>query len=295
MLIILILMSIFLLLIIYYSHQLIYPKIHNHQTVLDYAISNNHIEENLLDNYQVENIDISSPFGYSLKGQIVVNENKDKFILLCHGITSNYDGMKKYMEIFLDRGYSILLYDHRNHGYSPKSFTSFGYYEKWDAKACIDLIVDKYKPGIIGVLGESMGAAIAMQLATIDNRLDFCIEDCGFSDAYQLFKLRSSTDNHKVVGILTKPTSYYMKVIYKWSFKDVSVIHTLNQAKCPIMFIHGSEDTYVPFQMVYDLYNSYQGPKKLLTVEGAVHANSVVHKRSLYTSSVNEFLDLYKF
>lgn len=49
-------------------------------------------------------------------------------------------------------------------------------------------------------MGESMGAATAMQLAAIDDRLMFCIEDCGFSNAYQLIKYRARLDHNLLVA-----------------------------------------------------------------------------------------------
>lgn len=286
---------IFLLAISYYIRLLIYPKVYSHEEVLNYALDNEHFKEDFLESYQKESVVITSPYGYPLRGKIILNEQTEKFMIMCHGITSNYHGMKKYIKIFLDRGYSILLYDHRNHGISQRSFTTYGYYEKFDAKACVDMIITKYNPKTIGVFGESMGAAIAMQLVTIDSRIDFCIEDCGYSDAYRLFKYRSEHDHHKLVGIFTKPTNFFMKAIYKWSFEDVSVVNYINKASCPILFIHGEDDDYVPFYMVHDLYNAYQHKKAILTIKGAKHANSIVTDPKAYIAGVNDFLNTYHF
>ena len=205
----------------------------------------------------------------------------------------SYVGSLKYLEIFLERGYSVLVYDHRNHGKSERNFTSFGYFEKDDAKMWVDYLYDRFDDPKVGVHGESMGASTALQLATIDHRLLFCIEDCGYSNAMELFRYRSSSDNNKFVSLLTFPTNIYIKLKYKWSFDDVSVEKFINKATCPIMFIHGDSDAYVPTYMVNDLYDSYKGDKMLYLAKDTKHAAAFVTDPVTYKEKIYEFLDKY--
>jgi fermentation-respiration switch protein FrsA (DUF1100 family) len=58
----------------------------------------------------------------------------------------------------------------------------------------------------------------------------------------------------------------------------------------PVMFIHGTEDTYVPTQMSVDMYNVKQGAKKLLLIPKAVHANAFSVDRELYTNETVQFI-----
>ena len=59
------------------------------------------------------------------------------------------------MDMFLKRGFAVFIYDHRNHGLSGGSDTSYGYYEKFDLKKCTDWVFDKLGKDIMeGLHGE---------------------------------------------------------------------------------------------------------------------------------------------
>jgi len=292
-LVIILIIIICLGIVIYFSRQIVYPKILTHKKVFDYEMERERIPFDLFEGLIEEDISINSYLGYTLKGKLYLQDNPNKFVLMCHGITSNYEGMKKYSIPLIKKGYSIMFYDHRNHGYSDRNYTTLGFFEKKDAKCCVDYLMKRFNEPLVGVLGESMGAATALQLVTIDNRLSFCIEDCGYSNAYNLMYHRALEDHNKILALFTKPTDIYLKFFYKFSLKDVSVVHTINKATCPILFIHGEEDSYVPFYMCKELYESYEGQKMMYTVKGASHAVAYPTDPETYSNEVNKFLDLY--
>ena len=99
------------------------------------------------------------------------------------------------MNLFLERGFNAIIYDHRRHGDSGGKTTSFGHYEKFDLKAVIDWLKEEKGPTLtLGIHGESMGAATMLLYAgMLEDGADFYIADCPFSDlkeqvSYQLKK-----------------------------------------------------------------------------------------------------------
>lgn len=279
--------------VIFYAKQLVHPNVKNHEYIYNRELERGSFEEDFFEKYPNEAIYLTSDFGYELFGKFLNNNGSKKIIMFCHGITLSHLGSLKYVKLFWAKGYSVLIYDHRNHGKSGSTNTSFGYYEKFDAKKWVDYLYDRFDSPEIGVHGESMGASIALQLVTIDNRIKFCIEDCSYSNAKRLFIYRTTQKYHKLFSFLTSLTKYYIILKYKWSFDDVSVEQFINMATCPILFIHGTEDLYIPTEMCVELFDAYNGEKMLYLAEGARHAMSFATNSKIYTQKIYEFLDKY--
>ena len=60
-----------------------------------------------------------------------------------------------------------------------------------------------------------------------------------------------------------------------------------------MLFIHGENDTFVPTNMVYPLYEAKPQPKELWIVPNADHATSYKRNKEVYTEKVKQFTDKY--
>lgn len=188
------------------------------------------------------------------------------------------------------------MYDHRNHGLSGGNYTSMGYFEKFDLKTCANYIFNKLGDDIsLGVLGESMGAATVLQYCAIDKRIDFCIEDCGYSDVFNLFKHRLKEDYKINFTPLLYIANILMRFKYGWNFKSASPITFIKNIDIPVLFIHGDKDDYVPTYMVYDLFNSKTtGFKDIYIAKDAKHADALISDPNKYDAVIGNFLDKVK-
>ena len=118
--------------------------------------------------------------GALLRGRLYVPKfvkQKPPIVIMAHGFTSTINGMTadKYAERFMENGFAVLLYDHRNFGASdgePRQEINF-----WvQARGYIDAIdfaneLTEIDTGKIAVWGASMSAREAFLVGTVDTRV----------------------------------------------------------------------------------------------------------------------------
>ncbi|MBK5241495.1 alpha/beta hydrolase [Clostridium sp.] len=279
----------------HFTKIILYPKVAKYNYTYQYEIEKGNIQIEEFNKLEKQEIYIDSEYGYKIHGFFFPNNNSKKVIILCHGITWSLYGSIKYMDMFLKRGFAVFIYDHRNHGLSGGKDTSFGYYEKFDLRKCTDWLYNNLGNDIIvGLHGESMGAGIVLQNIVIDSRIKFCIDDCGYSDAEDLFKYRLAKDYNIKKFPLIKLSSKICKMRVGWNFKDVSPITSLPKVKIPILFIHGEEDDYVPTFMCNQMYSVKNGYKDIYIALGAGHAQAYSKNSDEYEKRVHDFLKVIK-
>ncbi|MFT9497483.1 alpha/beta hydrolase [Anaerosolibacter sp.] len=275
----------------HFSNLVIQPKTLNDQQVLEMMQEKHAAKLAAVENLSKVEVWLESPFGYKMRGWFYPNGSSQKTIILCHGITMNLLHSIKYFYLFYERGFNVLLYDHRNHGRSGGHFTTLGYYEKQDLAAWVDWVSHRLgSHSIIGIHGESMGAATALQHGAIDHRVRFYIADCSFSDLNALLAFRLKAD-YRLPPFPWLPISSLITYCRtKAHFQDVSPAATIKAISAPVLFIHGSADTYIPPEMSIEMYREKIGSKDLLLVEGAKHAKSIETAPKTYEEAVDTFL-----
>jgi fermentation-respiration switch protein FrsA (DUF1100 family) len=246
---------------------------------------------------QKENVTLYSKFGYQLKGILIRNSvETQNTVILVHGIGKDKTwSSMKYGDIFLDQGYNIFVYDSRNHGESGGDHPSYGYYENEDLQTCVSYIRSQNPEGIIGIHSESLGAATALMHAenyNNNNEVAFYIEDCGYSDLYELYTARTVDYNipKPLCPVILDYLSLVCKVRSGFFLSEVSPIKNIDKVTTPILFIHGDSDDFVPATMANDLYSKKTGIKALYYAKGAGHAKSIDVDKVKYNEEIVNFL-----
>jgi uncharacterized protein len=241
----------------------------------------------------------STKNNYQLYGTYIKNPKVSKdTIILVHGLGGSRWSMLKYADMYLDRGYNVLLYDSRNHGDSGGKNITFGYYEKYDLDRWVNWLYTKNKGGLIGVHGESMGAATALlhsELNEAKKRVSFYICDSSYSDLEELFRIRLKEDYNISTKFAANVLMFYADKVNKFKnqfyFKESSPINTIKDISVPVMFIHGDSDTFVPKAMSEDLYNKKASSKELYIAQNSNHVQSYINNQEEYKNRIYKFLD----
>ncbi|WP_163195227.1 alpha/beta hydrolase [Clostridium thermarum] len=268
-----------------------YPKVWKYEETLKNEIQSKRIKEDYLDNIPKEELLIDSPYDYKLHAFFFPNKDSKKTIIFAHGVTYSLWGSIKYMDIFYKQGFNVFVYDHRFHGKSEGPCCTYGYYEKYDLKTCADWIFNRIgTDSIVGIHGESMGAATALQNSEIDNRISFYIADCPYSDFIEELKIRIKEDYHLPPFPFIQLAGLFYRIKTGATLKSASPINAIKNVETPILFIHGANDNYIPNSMSRDMYNIKKGYKKLYISSDADHAQSVWKNPAEYEKVVVEFL-----
>lgn len=282
---------------VYFTNRLMYMKKKEDQFILDREQEAGRLDLLKYENLPKKEVLISSPFKYDLKAVLIEPHQNNRYIIISHGVTENKMNSIKYMNLFLERGFNAVIYDHRRHGESGGKTTSFGHYEKFDLKTVVDWLKKEYSPTIkIGIHGESMGAATMLLYAgMLEDGADFYIADCPFSDFKEQLTYQIKRELKLPPRLILPVGDLFLRMRQKYSINDVSPISVIENIQKPILFIHSQKDDFILPTMSEALYELKKGPKKLYLAESGVHAQSLNENKDDYEKVIDEFLEEYVF
>jgi pimeloyl-ACP methyl ester carboxylesterase len=122
--------------------------------------------------------------GVVLRGwKVLAAHPKGNWVLLLHGRSQNRLSMMGYARFLLNSGYSVVMMDARAHGESGGLISTYGHVERHDVKAVMDALTASENVDHAYALGESMGAAVALQAAAVDPRIEGVIAEGAETDS----------------------------------------------------------------------------------------------------------------
>lgn len=293
---------VFLLLLATYilSNVILKPRVKSPEVIYQREIESGRIVPDFYDKMEKTKVQIPSRYGYPLSAVVLENEttkrveNRQRVAVLCHGYTYGKLGAIVYAQILMELGFTAIIYDHRNHGESGKKHTTMGFYEKYDLETVIDWCYANFGREIRLIThGESMGAATVLNYLAIKDNVALTIADCGYSDLKSLLKHQMKTIFHIPPVIFMPLANLCLKLRAGFWIKEVSPMEGVKNSKTPILFIHGDEDTYVPYEMSIHMHEECLVPNELYLAKGAIHANSVVVDYDQYKRVVSNFIKKY--
>ncbi|HEY9076389.1 MAG TPA: alpha/beta fold hydrolase [Anaerolineaceae bacterium] len=276
----------------YISRVVIYPRVRSVEETHKMELEGDKMSDAEFDSWEKEEVRIRSPYGYDLYGLYLPIPGSKWTVIIAHGITYSLYGSVKYVNLFRKRGCNVLLYEHRNHGRSGGKNTTFGLYEKYDLKAVVDWALARLgEGGKVGTHGESMGAAITLQHAAIDPRVQFVIADCPYESVAAQVAYRLKAEYHLPYFPLIPLASLFAGIQSGMFFGKVSPLREVARITCPVFFIHGANDDYIPPQHSIRMHNAKkQGISRLWLAPNARHAESQPANRLEYDQKVGDFL-----
>jgi fermentation-respiration switch protein FrsA (DUF1100 family) len=281
------------------SGMILHPRVFDYDAVIDEEIRRGHFTREWFDaNVKLTEFTLRSDLGYDLHLAVWPNEQppfadgKKRVAVLVHGFTYSLLGQIKYASMFHALGFDCVLYDHRNHGLSGKSVTTMGLLESKDLAQVCAWSRERYgEDAVLGTLGESMGAATVMLHAKDDPRLAFAVEDCGFSDFYELLGYVLPRRFHLPAFPVLPVVNVFYRLRTGISLKQIRPVDALKDCQhVPMLFVHGDADELIPAWMMQACYDAKSGEKESWLVPGARHADSYRADPEGYRAHLTVFL-----
>ena len=232
------------------------------------------------DGVKREEFDVRAPDGVMLRGwKVRAKTPNGDWVLLFHGIVDNRAEMASYADFLLRAGYSTVMMDAREQGASGGSLATFGWQERWDTKKIVDALYASEKPRNVFALGESMGAAIALQSAAVDKRIRGVVAEASFSSLREVSYDYAGLQVSSWLGrTLFLPASYLALRSAEeeggFNIDRVSPERAVAQGAFPVLLICGTSDTIIPCRHSEQIYQAATGPKELWEVPGAGHTGA---------------------
>lgn len=218
--------------------------------------------------------------GEPLSAIVRIPEGAGKFpaVVLCHGFALNKDNelMFGLWDAISRAGFVCLRFDFTGHGDSKGNFRELTISQEIrDVKNAVEYlkttnIVDEKR---IAIVGHSLGASVAM-LAAEEGRIKAVAEISGvarledfISSKFNDFQVKE----WKKKGYIQLHNFDELSIDMLRDIKRHDLLSGLKKMKCPLLIIHGTDDTLVPFENAREIFNHANDPKFLELVDGADH------------------------
>jgi uncharacterized protein len=177
-------------------------------------------------------------------------------LLVCHGNAGNVGDRVPHAALLTAAGFDVLLFDYRGYGRSSGSPSEEGTYR--DARAALVCLLDQraIDPARIFYLGESLGGAVALNLA-LERPPAGVVLLSAFTGIRDLGRL-----HYPFVPPALVPDAY-------------PTLRRIRELHAPLLVLHGERDEIVPLSHGRALFEAAPEPKRLHVFPGVGHNDLV--------------------
>ena len=191
-------------------------------------------------------------------------------ILLCHGNAGNVGDRVAHIALLAAGGFDVLAFDYRGYGRSGGRPSEQGTYR--DVRAARKALLGQ--PGVDGArvvyLGESLGGAVALALATEHPPAGLVLQSA-FTSVRDMARL-----HYPLIPRTLIPDAY-------------PSLRLIAGLPVPLLVLHGDRDTIVPALHGEALFDAAPGPKRLRIFPGAGHNDLIAHAGAAWAEAIVEW------
>lgn len=224
---------------------------------------------------------VKDGYGADLRGYVDIGTNGVKIaavvrgpqkgkaaIIYCHGNAEDITSSSDFFDMFALDGYTVAAVDYPGYGLSDGKPDEAGCCR--NVHRLYDWLMETrgFAPENIAVIGFSIGTGPAVELAAT-KKVGALILEAAYLSAPRIMTGR--------------------RILIIDPFPNIERIDRIN---CPLLSIHGTADSIIPFLHGKQLFDLAKDPKQFVAVEGAGHNDFIdVMGLDTYHSTVTGFLE----
>jgi esterase/lipase len=242
---------------------------------------------------QVQEVVLLNPHRQKLHGYFSASNN-GAYVMLQHGFKANRGYMLEEAKILQEAGYGILVTSIRAHDLNDGDEITFGVREMDDLNTWYNYLmnVQGAAKGKVGLLGNSMGGAMVIEYAALN-------QDIAAVVAVSAFSSLQDTINVSVEYFTGLPAFPFAPMISFWAETilgiDVAQANTAKAAaklcNTPLFIMQGGQDIVVSVESGQWIYEAACGDKELWFEEALGHGKFDTKKPSEFKHRVIEFFN----
>ncbi len=233
----------------------------------------------------VQSIEVRAPDGARLRGRFLPAQGTiptGRTILLLHGFAETSSALERRRLAALSRhGWNVAALDSRGYGQSDGPYATFGGRESSDVRAWLDRLAECISsaapPAVFWPVlwGRSMGAQIALRTAIEDARVAALVLEAPLVDLAAAITLALRKRRFPMSGLLAGLILHRASKLARMPLDRPRPIDMAPRVTCPVLILHGSDDTLVPAAEGRRLAAAFPEPPVWLEVPGAGHSDVV--------------------
>jgi pimeloyl-ACP methyl ester carboxylesterase len=190
-----------------------------------------------------ERVEFKSHDGLKLVGWYVpASHPTTKGIMVLHGHGSDKDWVFKKYGAWLHQDYNLFLYDQRASGESEGPYCTLGYLERKDAAVALDQLRSRGNT-TLGLMGESMGGAVAIDTAAVTPDIKCVVSDAAFDSVIDAVGPRAAARKYPLPGLVAQAVVKTASLRAHADLADADPIKWVAKlAPRPFFLIHGMKD-----------------------------------------------------
>ncbi|MBT5376771.1 MAG: alpha/beta hydrolase [Nitrospinaceae bacterium] len=210
--------------------------------------------------------------GVKLHGWFIPAENAVATLLWFHGNAGNISHRLDNIQRLARLNLNVFIFDYRGYGRSEGVPSEAGIYK--DSQAAYDAVLrlDGVSVDTLFLFGRSLGGICAVQTAMNWPAKGLLLESV-FTN--------SSDMARKIFPLI--PLGWAMK-------SKLDAVSKVPHLRLPKLFLHGTDDEIVPYDMGRKLFDAAAEPKTFYSIAGAGHNDTYVLGGDEYFNALNQFI-----